>query len=353
MGTVAGFGITHFPTLAKPDSAMANRLKWALDDPDIPAEVKDPQSWPAGMAAEWASDEGLAAAERHRAAVRKHTARVRAELDEFAPDVVVIWGDDQYELFRDDIIPPFCVLAVDEFRFQPWGNSASGAGTSNVWGEPADKEFVVKGSNKIGRQLAEHLLNNDFDASYAYKLREDRPFPHAFGYSTLFLDYERQGFDHTLLPISLNCYGRNVIARHAGASTFNEIAALEMTDPPSPTPQRAMKLGAEIARFFKASPYRAALVASSSWSHAFLNEGAWHLHPDMDSDTAYYEALESGNHERWHGAKLADVEASGQQEMLNWFALLGAVEEAGLSRSWSEFVPTYIFNSNKCFASYR
>ena len=32
--------------------------------------------------------------------------KVRAALDEFAPDFIVTWGDDQYENFREQIIPP-------------------------------------------------------------------------------------------------------------------------------------------------------------------------------------------------------------------------------------------------------
>ncbi len=39
--------------------------------------------------------------------------------------------------------------------------------------------------------------------------------------------------------------------------------------------------------------------------------------------------------------------------MLNWFCLVGAVEEAGLSLAWSDYVETFVFNSNKCFAVYR
>jgi hypothetical protein len=35
------------------------------------------------------------------------------------PDVVLVWGDDQYENFREDIIPAFCVMAYDGFEHQP------------------------------------------------------------------------------------------------------------------------------------------------------------------------------------------------------------------------------------------
>ena len=28
-----------------------------------------------------------------------------------------MWGDDQYENFREDIIPPYCISAYDKFSF--------------------------------------------------------------------------------------------------------------------------------------------------------------------------------------------------------------------------------------------
>jgi len=46
------------------------------------------------------------------------------------------------------------------------------------------------------------------------------------------------------------------------------------------------------------------------------------------------------------------VEDAGRQEVLNWFALAGAMEELGARLEWAEFVETHIFNSNKVFAVY-
>ncbi len=39
--------------------------------------------------------------------MRVGLAKARAAIDEFKPDFVVIWGDDQYENFKEDIVPPF------------------------------------------------------------------------------------------------------------------------------------------------------------------------------------------------------------------------------------------------------
>ena len=45
---------------------------------------------------------------------------VRQHLDAFAPDLVVIFGDDQYENFIEDIVPPFCIYIVDQMASRPF-----------------------------------------------------------------------------------------------------------------------------------------------------------------------------------------------------------------------------------------
>ena len=110
MGEVLGLGLTHFPPLGWPDESMDRALQFAFADPSVPDAVKEGEGWPDGMREEFDRDR-LAAAADHRAALVAGCDRVRAALDEFAPDVVVIWGDDQYELFREDVVPAFCVVA--------------------------------------------------------------------------------------------------------------------------------------------------------------------------------------------------------------------------------------------------
>jgi len=123
-------------------------------------------------------------------------------------------------------------------------------------------------------------------------------------------------------------------------------------DPPSPSPKRFMQLGAATARVLKDSPWRVALVASSSWSHAFLCDRTWRLRPDTPADRRLYEALCARDYHTWRATPLAAIEEAGQQEVLNWFALVGAMAELGASLDWSTFVETHVFNSNKVFAVY-
>ena len=93
---------------------------------------------------------GLAACEAHRQALLEQFVVVRRALDDFKPDVVVIWGDDQFENFQSDIIPAFCVMACEEFVFE----SPQFKDQPNVWDEPPGTTFRVKGHRAAGKFLA-------------------------------------------------------------------------------------------------------------------------------------------------------------------------------------------------------
>ena len=62
--------------------------------------------------------------------------------------------------------------------------------------------------------------------------------------------------------------------------------------------------------------------------------------------------MRAGDYDAWRATPLKAVEDAGQHELLNWFALLGAMEALGAPLEWSEFVETYVLNSNKVFAIY-
>jgi hypothetical protein len=93
-----------------------------------------------------------------------------------------------------------------------------------------------------------------------------------------------------------------------------------------------------------------ALTASSSWSHAFLNDKDWHLRPDTAADQRLYDAFVRGDYGTWTAVTGQEIVAAGQHEMLNWFCLAGAMHELGMGLTWSAMVVTDVFNSNKCFA---
>ena len=135
MGEILGIGVTHFPGLMQPDAQMV------LSEPHseqraLPAEMKEPASWPEPIRQEWPQSGGKAAAEHRRRLVGGFR-KAREALDAFKPDFVLIWGDDQYENFREDGVPSFCVFALETIDCRPFarpGRSEHG----NVWGEGKD-----------------------------------------------------------------------------------------------------------------------------------------------------------------------------------------------------------------------
>jgi hypothetical protein len=342
MGAVLGLGISHWPRLRMREDAYAARLKKSLQDPAIPASAKDPASWPAEMRAEWGEDEGRSAAPRHREQIVEGMLRARDALDAFRPDAVLIWGDDQYENFREDIIPPFCVLAYDEdVVMQPLS-------ADNPWGEDAAKPFTVRTAPDIARAVAAGLIEAEFDVAYAYRPLHYDGLSHAFMNAVLYLDYARRGFDYPVIPFQVNCYGSHVVSHKGSVPQLNRPDI--PLDPPSPSPRRCFELGRALARFLRHQPWRIALVASSSWSHAFLVNKHWQLYPDVPADRRLYDALLAGDYAAWRDTPLADIVQSGQQEVLNWFCLAGAMAELNSPLDWSQFVQSYIFNSNKVAA---
>ena len=151
MGEILGLGVTHFPPLSGPDENMGRILKRALDDPAIPEALRHPEGWPEPMRQEYGDDAGATAARRHREGLLAGFRNARRVLDEFKPDFVVIWGDDQYENFKEDVIPPFCVMAYDEMTPKPWAEYRG----ANVWNEPKDKTFVYKGHRAGAKFIAQ------------------------------------------------------------------------------------------------------------------------------------------------------------------------------------------------------
>ncbi|WP_063016050.1 extradiol ring-cleavage dioxygenase [Nocardia nova] len=354
MAEVIGVGLTHYPLLAGTDEHMADLLKSALKDPDIPPEVKDRASWSELARREWGEDGGTAAAAGHRRHLLADLERCRAAIDDFDPDVLIVWGDDQYENFREEVIPSFCVLAYPDTVVHPFG-VLDMLRVPNVWGLPSDTSFVMRGAPEFAKAAASAVLGSGVDVAYSYQPRTGIHFPHAFGNTQLFLDYDEVGvrFPYPIVPMAVNCYGEHVIARKGGIARFADINVGENLDPPGPTPARCFEFGRAVGRFARQSDQRIALVASSSWSHAFLHDKGWHLRPDTESDQELYRGMCAGDYDLWNARTSRQIIESGQHEMLNWYCLLGAVCELDMRLDWSDLVVTEIFNSNKAFAVFR
>ena len=345
MGEILGVGVTHYPPLITPDEERAFPLTTTLQrDKRVPLEMKDPSRWPEEMRVEYGEDEGVTAARVHRERLVNGFRKVQAEIVAFNPDFVLIWGDDQYENFKEDIIAPFCVLAYDQAECQPFAHRKS-----NVWDEPRDKVFKYQGHPTAARQLVGALIDQGIDMAYAYKPLHYQGLAHAFLNTLLYLDYDRQGWGgYPVVPFVVNCYGSKVIRNRGGVLEYEK-----EPDPPGPSPKRCMEVGAATARALKDSPWRVALVASSSWSHAFLTEKHHWLWPDVESDRARFEELRTADYDAWRRVSTTMIEEAGQQELLNWMCLAGAMAELERKPEIIDYIETYVFNSSKCMALFR
>ncbi|HEX2828195.1 MAG TPA: hypothetical protein VHP37_17705 [Burkholderiales bacterium] len=346
MAEILGIGATHYPPGMVPDEHKAWPLARMLHtDPRIPERMRDPANWPEPMRAEWGDDEGVTSHKAHRARVLSAFRKIREEIDAFRPDFIVMWGDDQYENFREDIIPPFCVLAYEELKYQPYKRLR---GKPNIWDEPADKTFIQPGHHKAGRYLARRLLEEGIDMSYAYKPLHEDGLGHAFANTLLYLDLDRKGFDVPVVPVAVNCYGSSVIRNRGGGARFSD-----EPDPPSPSPKRCFEMGQATARVLKDSPWRVVLMASSSWSHGFLTEKHYFMYPDLEADRVMLDHLRAGKYLAWRDTPLARMEDAGQQEVLNWTCLAGAMHELDYKSQIVDWVETMTFNAPKCLAVFR
>src|SRR6478609_6072810 len=335
MAEILALGLTHYPPLWGPDERMSWIFRRMLTNPKLPDKLKQPDGWPEQARAQWSDDQGTAEAGRHREAMVAWFRKTRAALDAFKPDFVLMWGDDQYENFKEDVVPPYCLFAYERFKFPtPPGN---------VWGE-SGKVWDLAGHPKAAKMLATKLIEQGFDTAYAYKPLH-HPLGHAFTNAIFYLDYNRKGFHYPIVPFAVNCYGRKVVSQHGGVPTFDQPNTEVDFDPPAPTPWRLFDLGAATARILAESPYRVALLASSGWSHAFLTAKHHYLYPDRTADRQMYERLRDADYESWREYPALAVEDSGQQEILNWMCLVGAMSALGRKPRETGFVDTWIFNS--------
>jgi hypothetical protein len=344
MGEILGMGLSHAPMFQFPDENMADILRTYMQRDAVPEELRDVARWPEAMRAEWGDDEGLSAARRHRELVVNAFRQARAELDAFKPDFVLIWGDDQYENFKEDVVPAFCVYIYDQLDCLPYRGSPVIKSRRNVWDQPEDKVVPVRGHREAAGYLARQLILNGFDIAYAYKPHHHPTLAHAFMRTIMYLDYDQRGFDYPIIPFHVNCYGSDLMKPVDRATDPGLM-------PPAPTPRRCFEIGQAVARIIEPSPWRAVVIGSSSWSHAFLTRKHHGVYPDVESDRRRLEQLKAGRHREWADLDLETIVDAGQHEFLNWVCLAGAMAER--QADVLAFAETWIFNSDKVAAIFR
>ncbi len=225
-----------------------------------------------------------------------------------SPDVIVMIGDDQLELFTDENMPAMLVYWGDTIRNVPphISESAPPHRKANAWGWFADREIDYPVAADLGKHLIESLVDQGFDVAHSRRLRSGRGMGHAFGYL-----YQRVLCQRPIptVPIMVNTY----------------------YPPNQVPPKRCYGLGRAIRSAVEswAGDTRVAVIASGGLSHFVIDEDLDHqVIKDLknrDSDSLFSIPREKLN--------------SGNSEIRNWIAAAGAVEH--LDMKLIDYVPCY------------
>jgi 3-O-methylgallate 3,4-dioxygenase len=241
-------------------------------------------------------------------ACQKGIAALGEALEQAAPDVVVMIGDDQLELFSDENMPAVLVYWGDAIRNVPANipESAPAHRKASTWGWFADREIDYPVASGLGRHLIEYLVDQDFDVSHSRRLQTGRGMGHAFGY--LYQRVLRQNPIPTV-PIMVNTY----------------------YPPNQVSPRRCYRLGQAVRAAVQCweGDARVAVIASGGLSHFVIDEDLDHRVilglKDRDTDALFSLPPENLN--------------SGNSEIRNWIAAAGAVEH--LDMELVDYVPCY------------
>ncbi len=149
-------------------------------------------------------------------------AEARAQVQAFAPELVVLVASDHYNGFFNDLMPPFCIGT----QARSVGDYLMPAGALKVDGEAA-------------LALATQLMDEDFDIAVSRRMQVDHGFAQP-------LQLLWGGLDTPpLLPIFLNA----------------------VAQPGIPRLRRCRALGQAIGRFLDGEPRRTLLIGSGGLSH--------------------------------------------------------------------------------------
>jgi 3-O-methylgallate 3,4-dioxygenase len=274
--------MSHGPQLLTPPE------KW----PELPVRIKGPFTPKPGIEAELTGDAMRSHAARCEAAI----GALRAKLDSWAPDTIVIIGDDQNENILRDNMPPFTIFMDNEvdatLRYRYAGEKDTDQMTRYAVNAP------------LAENLIDGLMDSGFDPSWSRETRYPAGLGHAFG---RVLNFVLPAADVAIVPVMINTYY-----------------------PPVPSAKRCFDFGVALGRLIResGSAEKVALVGSGGLSHTRIDE-------KLDQD--FMAALQSHDAD-YLSSMPSDVLVSGTSEIRNWIVVAGA---AGGGGSMVDYVPCY------------
>ena len=237
--------------------------------------------------------------------------RLAAELAAERPDVVMIVGDDQHELFDVGNMPAVSIFYGDEATTHTFGQRSIGDPEfmrALAEGYAMDQHHRFACDRELACDLIRHLIEDGIDL--AVSSRVSAPDAHGFGHAYGFvLKRLMANVRAPILPVMLNCY----------------------YPPNQPTPARCYAIGRALRAAIESSKLerRVAVVASGGLSHFVTNE---------ELDGRVLDALKTG-----HTSDLSRLPVellnSGSSEIRNWIAVAAMFQS--VKAKWSEYLPVY------------
>ena len=306
---IAVAGTSHSPVLAMEPEVMWNQRADAdrknpelYDNAGVIRPYADIESEAAGrFAAELTLDVWNAKYAGAQAALN----RLGKDLVELAPDLLIVLGDDQDELFTRRNRPAIAVYHGEKMptHLPIDHGSESFNEVQRLLGMDG---AVYPAHAEAGRHIISSLVADDFDVAASAETEAEGGFGHAFAFVAGRL---LAGYEVPVVPVLINTY----------------------FPPNQPSPARCYDLGAALKRAVDALPgdLRVAVIASGGLSHFVVDE---------DLDRTVLDAMAAGDSETLRRIDPARLN-SGSSESRNWIAAAGA--GAHLTVRWTEYIPAW------------
>src|SRR5262245_10708981 len=115
-------------------------------------------------------------------ACQQGIAHLAKTLDQVSPDILVIFGDDQEELFSDENMPAMLIYWWDDTLYRPHYAKAASPGLRPAAREYGDMDKSYPAATKLERHLIESLIGEGFDEAHSRKLKDGEGMGHAFSF---------------------------------------------------------------------------------------------------------------------------------------------------------------------------
>lgn len=231
--------------------------------------------------------------------------RLGADLVELAPDLLIVIGDDQDELFTRRNQPAIAVYHGEEMPTHLPIDHGSET-FSEVQRLLGMDGAVYPAHAEAGRHIVSSLVAGGFDIAASAETEAGSGFGHAFAFVAGRL---LAGYEVPVVPVLINTY----------------------FPPNQPTPARCYDLGAALKRAVDTLPgdLRVAVIASGGLSHFVVDE---------ELDRTVLDAMRAGDADTLRTIDPARLN-SGTSETRNWIAAAGA--GAHLTARWTEYIPAW------------